>query len=646
MMGKGVIVSNQEKGKYKITLKYKTDYAGLISKLTSRFTEADKRLVELELKKETLRNEINSLQDELSVLLLIVPIDTQKVNELTAKITGTIAGYEKAIKLIVEGEIKKLGIEKQLDKVKELQVMAGQEIDAWCVTYSDQLSGDIDTIEIDDQSGAILIAPEGHTEIDGQLKHTILGSSNETFYNFAMLPGVQKWRPRYKFGKILTVDRKLNLCKIELEETSQTGLDTLVNDVINNVPVEYLKCNAAVFSIDDEVVVEFKDREIDQPRVIGFKDNPRSCLSLLLVQVRAAGYSDYILIWNMAINAYHTIPSVTFPCKSSLITEYLATVTEIGWNLFLTEDAGFAIEDWEDHDYDCHIDTPSNQTCHKEIQVACTIPGHDGKSVVGSPPAPMINTREVDRIGAYSPNWYTEIHYIWDVIPLARRRDLQPTNLPYEIKLYKLYDVPFPAKKITAQNDSGYIGSAGTKFSTARTVGSPPEKQLYPWIFVYRHYYMYKKYEEYLTKQYQVLTPLGEMFSAELKCDHTEWNQSAGGGKKYVIKAFDKVQGIIGGQYTEPVFTQLFLMQHVEKITQKTRTGNEEITYQNRVVTAQAQTIIGDQGSGLKTSPYNSLGRNAELEAAVQNLVAAWYTGNGLSINSLFNIGVDWKMIS
>lgn len=44
-----------------------------------------------------------------------------------------------------------------------------------------------------------------------------------------------------------------------------------------SVQIEYMDCNAEAFVDGDEVVVEFNDYDWNDPKVIGFKDNPRFC---------------------------------------------------------------------------------------------------------------------------------------------------------------------------------------------------------------------------------------------------------------------------------------------------------------------------------------------------------------------------------
>ena len=128
----------------------------------------------------------------------------------------------------------------------------------------------------------------------------------------------------------------------------------------------------------------------------------------------------------------------------------------------------------------------------------------------------------------------------------------------------------------------------------------------------------------------------------------SNWTQYAGGDKEYTIRSFNKAQGIVGGQFTESVFTQFYLMQYAERILEQKRVIAETVTYPNRIVIVQAQTQLAAKGYefGFKTSPYNSLGRNSQLETAIQGLLAAWYAGNGLSATDLKNVSIDWKMIS
>jgi hypothetical protein len=51
---------------------------------------------------------------------------------------------------------------------------------------------------------------------------------------------------------------------------------------LEDVPVSYMTCNAAAFSVDDSVVVMFEGQSWANPRVIGFTSNPKPCTSFVL----------------------------------------------------------------------------------------------------------------------------------------------------------------------------------------------------------------------------------------------------------------------------------------------------------------------------------------------------------------------------
>jgi hypothetical protein len=49
--------------------------------------------------------------------------------------------------------------------------------------------------------------------------------------------------------------------------------------ILKDVPIEYMECNASAFIDGDEVIVEFTDQSWDNPKIIGFKENPTECLA-------------------------------------------------------------------------------------------------------------------------------------------------------------------------------------------------------------------------------------------------------------------------------------------------------------------------------------------------------------------------------
>jgi hypothetical protein len=121
---------------------------------------------------------------------------------------------------------------------------------------------------------------------DGQLTQTIGMSAAAVFYNLAMLPGWQKWKPTYRYATIESVDYASNTANISLHAATSTqqGLDINAHSDYTDVAVEYMNCNAAAFEVGDDVLVKFVAQDKDAPIIIGFKNNPKPCKEYLLIR--------------------------------------------------------------------------------------------------------------------------------------------------------------------------------------------------------------------------------------------------------------------------------------------------------------------------------------------------------------------------
>ncbi|MBT8085979.1 MAG: hypothetical protein KJN72_12190 [Woeseia sp.] len=172
------------------------------------------------------------------------------------------------------------------------------EVQAWCadVTESFAVDAEVGTVEIPGERNGIpvLIRP-GHVDEsqqmrgaaydetnDGQIQPSIASTAAGVFWNWAVLPAWQKWRPQYRIGTIISIDYDQNQCSVQIEAAVSSQQDLNVNQdgavpLLFDVPVRYMTCNAAAFSEGDRVIVEFTDHEWDQPTVIGFESNPKRC---------------------------------------------------------------------------------------------------------------------------------------------------------------------------------------------------------------------------------------------------------------------------------------------------------------------------------------------------------------------------------
>ena len=154
---------------------------------------------------------------------------------------------------------------------------------AWCTTLTENATGTVATIDINGESNLTLIAPEGRTwqAADGVMTMPHVMSPEQSFLNTAILPGWQRHKPKYRWGKIGNIDVDANTCDVSLAAATSSAQNLPINRFTNltGIPVEYLSCNAQAFTDGDRVVVQFTETLPGQfdAKVIGFLDNPKPC---------------------------------------------------------------------------------------------------------------------------------------------------------------------------------------------------------------------------------------------------------------------------------------------------------------------------------------------------------------------------------
>ncbi|WP_394424738.1 hypothetical protein [Vreelandella stevensii] len=169
------------------------------------------------------------------------------------------------------------------------QLPALRQIQAWCADYTEDLEGEVATAEVPGEIGAVIIKPgfdggedsplQGNqwaAEVDGAIQPALSGTPAGVFYNLAMLPGWQKWRPTYRVATITALDG--DTCTIVLEHatSSQQRLPVNERNQYEDVPILYMDCNGAAFEEGDRVLVAFAGN-VEGPAVVGFESEPKSC---------------------------------------------------------------------------------------------------------------------------------------------------------------------------------------------------------------------------------------------------------------------------------------------------------------------------------------------------------------------------------
>lgn len=293
-MGKGTIVSSLGDGQYTVTLNRN------ITRITNRLTWIASRLTALV---DIMADDIlavaaakSTYDDELAKLHNIIddmkahPEQRKEYEKQLEAQTKVILDAQKAWQAALSAQASHSLEQTSLTKEQTMLQAADVQdptIAAWCADYTKDLTGEVGTIEVPGDSVVVNIKPgyengEAYdATTDGQLMPTKNGTPASIYYNWAMFPGWQKWKPTYRFGVITAIDYLASTCTVDLDAALSDARQIDINqtDTLSNVPITYMACNGAAFEAGDSVIVKFTDQDWAHPVVIGFKDNPKPCPS-------------------------------------------------------------------------------------------------------------------------------------------------------------------------------------------------------------------------------------------------------------------------------------------------------------------------------------------------------------------------------
>lgn len=123
---------------------------------------------------------------------------------------------------------------------------------AWCADRTEDLSGNVGTIDTDGIPGVPIIQPGWDanavydSDRDGLIQQVQAGAPEATFWNLAMLPGWQKWKPTFRIGEITSLDKTDNKATVVLAPglsgQHPWGKDINVNveETLPDIPVRYM----------------------------------------------------------------------------------------------------------------------------------------------------------------------------------------------------------------------------------------------------------------------------------------------------------------------------------------------------------------------------------------------------------------------
>ena len=205
---------------------------------------------------------------------------------------ATLKGKTAALRLPLE-LLKAQQTQQTKDLATWTALVLTETVPAWCADLTEDASGEVATLEIPGENALVLVAPAAPAPgpTDGVLTAREVQSPEQVFWNAAVLPGWQKWKPTYRRGTITALDVELDTASVTLFDDVSSAQNLGINQqgTLTNVPVQYMTCHADAFEVGDVCVVKFTGQDQSQPKVVGFVDHPKACgPEFVLVPIVAA----------------------------------------------------------------------------------------------------------------------------------------------------------------------------------------------------------------------------------------------------------------------------------------------------------------------------------------------------------------------
>lgn len=297
-MGKAQIVSGGTKGRYQIKIDYGKD------ERDRRIASIDKKIGEIQVqndaKKEIIDEhlaKIAAINAEINTAIEVFnnsPSESTKktVENKTYDLIAEQKAHDQLNTLIEQGKADIAALKKTKTALYEIAVE--EIVTAWCADYTESGSGQVATIEVPGEPLITLVAPQCRPpeSTDGDILKREFMTPEQAYFNAAILPGWQKFKPTYRRGTITGINYDTNRATVVLAQDKSSAQELGINQapVLTNVPVVYMTCNASAFEDGDQVVVSFDSQDWANPRIIGFVTAPKPCVEFpLYIYLRIYG---------------------------------------------------------------------------------------------------------------------------------------------------------------------------------------------------------------------------------------------------------------------------------------------------------------------------------------------------------------------
>lgn len=278
---------------------------------------------------------VNSLAD-------IDGASAEQIKEVNDKYAAVVKARKKRDGFLYSLNVNKISVADKEKQVADFTAAKQPRYrEAWCSEfYEGFISGDIAySAELDqDNYNIILLAPNSISFNgypvgfdDKRLQPTQNSMHWTSLYNRILLSAVQKHKPTFKQGRILSINTSADTCSIIFDNikgdkgTLANNIKLSVNETgltFNNVPIHYLDCNSEGFEVGDVVLVQFQTQAWENPKVIGFISNPRECPDTGGGFIPVHWYATVGTIYYTQSGNTHYDEYLTFQHKSGLTYYY------------------------------------------------------------------------------------------------------------------------------------------------------------------------------------------------------------------------------------------------------------------------------------------------------------------------------------
>ncbi|MCK2095621.1 hypothetical protein [Thauera aromatica] len=316
-MGKGTIISADGRGLYTVRLDYgAAQKMQRIAALEVAIDAAEEQVTIHQAAVDEYEQRLTEITSGLSAAIdaLAINNDEKKADALKKDVDRLIGEQSVVKQAHDQAAARTAGAKFEVEalrrkKVEMESLEAEKTVSAWCADYTESAAGDVATLEIPGEPANTVIAPacRPHQSADGAVVKRELMSPEQAFFNAAILPGWQKFRPTYRAGVAVSINRSANTMTVALDATPSSAYALGINrqDTMADVPIQYMTCGAYAFIVGDRVVVQFNGYDWSSPAVIGFESNPRPCtnwpdVTVFLnsrTEVVAGSTSDTYPVW-------------------------------------------------------------------------------------------------------------------------------------------------------------------------------------------------------------------------------------------------------------------------------------------------------------------------------------------------------------